>query len=149
VNVTVPAERPVTKPEFVTDATRELLLAQVPPVEGDKLVVPLTQMLDPPVTTGNGYTVTYGVILLHPADEVKVKVAFPGDIPVTIPELVTVATEVLLLIQVPSASGDKVVVSPIQTEELPVISTTGDSLIVTVVTPEVAEHPDPLVTLTE
>ena len=54
VNVTGPAERPVTKPEFVTDATRELLLAQVPPVEGDKLVVPLTQMLAPPVTTGNG-----------------------------------------------------------------------------------------------
>ena len=87
--------------------------------------------------------------MLHPKEEVNVKYAVPGDTPVTIPALVTVATEVLLLIQVPSATGDKVVISPIQRVELPVISTTGDSLIVTVVTPEVAEHPDPLVTFTE
>ena len=49
VKVAVPEVNPVTKPVFVTDATEGLLLIQVPPVVGDKLVVLPTQMEELPV----------------------------------------------------------------------------------------------------
>ena len=39
VNVAVPADLPVTMPELSTDATAGLLLDQVPPVDGDNVVV--------------------------------------------------------------------------------------------------------------
>jgi hypothetical protein len=55
-------------------------------------------------------TVTGSVVLAHPPEEVKVKVAVPGDTPVTIPALVTVATVGLLLAQVPPDVGKRTVV---------------------------------------
>ena len=39
VNVGEPADTPVTRPAFVTVANAVLLLAQVPPVVGDKVVI--------------------------------------------------------------------------------------------------------------
>lgn len=118
VNVAVPAVTPVTTPPFVTVATAGLLLAQVPPVVGDKAVVEPTQMLLAPVTLteGRAFTVMGGVAAdAHPvAVFVKVNVAVPAETPVTTPALVTVATELLLLVQVPPVEGDKVVVEPIQ-----------------------------------
>jgi len=39
VNVAVPADSPVTTPVFVTEAINGLLLVQVPPVVGDKVIV--------------------------------------------------------------------------------------------------------------
>jgi hypothetical protein len=135
VKVAVPADTPVTTPELVTVATAALLLAQVPPVEGDKPVVKPTQMLLGPLifTTGKGLTVTGEVAAdTQPvAVLVKVKVAKPADIPVTNPALVTVATLGSLLTQVPPLVGDKTVVEPTQILLEPVMLTAGGALTVT------------------
>jgi len=129
VKVAVPADMPVTTPAFVTVATEALLLAQVPPVEGDKVVPKPTQILLVPVilTTGKAFTVTAEVAReTQPVPEsVKVKVADPAVTPVTTPASVTVATAGLLLIQVPPVEGDKVVVAPTQIVLAPVILTAG------------------------
>ena len=60
VNAAVPALTPVTTPALVTVATAGLLLVQVPPVFGVRVVVPPTQMEVGPVkpTTGRAFTVT-------------------------------------------------------------------------------------------
>ena len=42
-----------------------LLLAQVPPVVGDKVIVEPTHTEDPAVTVGNAFTVTDDVVLLQ------------------------------------------------------------------------------------
>jgi len=135
VNVTEPPETPVTRPALVTVATAGLLLAQVPPVVGDKVVVEPTQISLRPVmlTEGNALTVTAGVgAETHPVLVlVKVKVAVPAAIPSTTPPLVTVATAGLLLTQVPPVVGDKVVVEPTQILLKPVMLTIGAALTVT------------------
>ena len=67
VNVTLPVVEPaVTTPAFVTDAIEGLLLTQVPPVVGDKVVVEPAQIVELPVilTVGNGFTVTVTVNVL-------------------------------------------------------------------------------------
>lgn len=142
VKVAVPADMPVTTPAFVTVATEALLLAQVPPVEGDNVVVNPTQILAVPVilTTGKALTVTAEVAReTQPVPEsVKVKVAEPAVTPVTTPASVTVATAGLLLIQVPPVEGDKVVVAPTQIVLAPVILTAGCASKVTA--EEVAEQ---------
>lgn len=56
--------------------------------------------------------------------------AVPCPTAVTTPPLVTVATAVLLLAQVPEVEGDKVVVAPIQMLFGPVILTVGFGLTV-------------------
>lgn len=131
----VPADTPVTTPASVTVATAGLLLVQVPPVVGDKPDMAPIQMLVNPVilTAGVGFTVTGDVAEdTQPVTElVNVKVAMPAATPVTTPALVTVATVGSLLTQVPPDVGDKVVVSPIQILETPVILTTGRALTVT------------------
>ena len=60
VNVADPAATPVTTPAEVTVATAGLLLTQVPPVVGDKVVVAPMQIELLPVmlTDGKGLTVT-------------------------------------------------------------------------------------------
>ena len=60
VNVTLPAETPVTIPAFVTVAIAGLLLIHVPPVVGDNVVVPFTQIEELPImfTIGNAFTLT-------------------------------------------------------------------------------------------
>lgn len=135
-NVTVPVDTPVTIPAFVTVATPGLLLAQVPPETGDKVVVNPAQILFAPVmlTTGKGSTVTGGVAgeAQPVAVLVKTNVAEPADTPVTTPALVTVATEGLLLIQVPPEDGDKVVVEPAQIVFGPAILTGVREFTVTV-----------------
>ena len=136
VNVADPAATPVTTPAEVTVATAGLLLTQVPPVVGDKVVVDPMQIELLPVmlTVGNGLTVTAVVVPLQlVVDEVKVNVADPAATPVTTPAEVTVATDVLLLTQVPPVVGDKVVVAPMQIELLPVMLTVGNGLTVTAV----------------
>lgn len=148
VKVTGPADMPVTAPKSVTEATTGLLLAHVPPVAGDNVVVAFTQIAVAPDTVGKVYTVTGKVVPEHPEIE-NVKVAVPARTPVTTPAFVTVATEGLLLIQVPPEEGDNVVVPVTQIAEGPVISATGVVLTVTFVTVEVAEHPKLLVTFTE
>jgi hypothetical protein len=138
VKATVPAATPVTSPAFVTDAIALLLLNHVPPDEGDKVIVPPThKAVAEELIIGSAFTVTEEVVLLHPvAVCVKVKVALPVDSPVTTPELVTVATEVLVLTQVPPEVGERVIVLPIQTEDAAV--TVGGAFIV--ITAVVAEQ---------
>ena len=135
INVAVPADIPVTTPAFVTVATAALLLAQVPPELGDKVVVEPMQILLAPtrVATGAAFTVTAEVGAdTQPVTElVKVKVAVPAVTPVTTPALLTVATAALLLAQVPPVVGDKLVVLPTQIALAPVILTTGGAFTVT------------------
>lgn len=145
----VPAETPVTTPALVTVATAGLLLVQVPPVVGDKVVVDATQILEAPVmlTTGIPFTVTAGV----DADKqpvvalVKVKTAVPAETPVTTPALVTVATAGSLLDHVPPDVGETPVMSPTQISLDPVRLTEGG---VTMVTDTVAEEVQPSALLT-
>jgi hypothetical protein len=148
VKYAVPAEIPVTIPASVTWATTGLLLIQVPPVVGDRVVVPFSQIVRDPVTltVGRAYIVTADVVLLHPEEE-KVKLADPGDTPVTTPLLVTEALPALLLVHVPPVVGDKTVV-PVTQSELTEIVTSGAELIVTFVAAEISEHPSAAVTLT-
>jgi hypothetical protein len=90
-------------------------------------------------TVLSAVTVIVPVELLHPVvAEVKVKEAVPAAIPVTTPAEDTVATDVLLLIQVPSDVGVSVVVVPMQIELLPVILTTGKELTTTFIEAVVA-----------
>jgi hypothetical protein len=127
IKVAVPAETPLTSPALVTVATAALVLAQVPPVMGDKVVVLPTQTEAGAVTTGKVLTVTEAVVALHPlAVLVKVNVAVPAAIPLTRPAFVTVATAALLLAQVPPVVGDNWLVEFIQIDELPVIATRGN-----------------------
>jgi hypothetical protein len=64
VKVGAPAATPVTTPALVTVAKAVLLLAHVPPVVGDKLVVTPTHIAVAPVieTVGKALTVTVGVV---------------------------------------------------------------------------------------
>jgi hypothetical protein len=129
VNVTVPAEIPVTTPALVIVAMAGLLLDHIPPVTGETEEVPPTQILLPPVmlTTGKALTVTGGVgAEIQPLKVlVNVNVAEPADTPVTTPPLVTVATAGLLLVQVPPMVGDNVVVAPTQIVLVPVMLPAG------------------------
>lgn len=137
VKVTVPADTPVTTPPLVTVATAGALLAHVPPDVGDNVVVNPTQILLEPsiLTTGKAFTVTAEVgSETQPVPEsVKLKVAEPAETPVTTPAFVTVATALLLLVQVPPLEGDKPVVAPTQIVLEPVILTAGCASKVTAV----------------
>jgi hypothetical protein len=118
VKVAVPPDTPVTTPAFVTVATELLLLAHVPPVVGDSVVVKPAHIVELPVTliVGKAFTVTVDVVLVQPVDVcVKVKVTVPAATPVTTPAFVTVALALLLLVHVPPVVGDNVAVLPIHT----------------------------------
>ena len=144
VNVAVPADTPVTTPPFVTVATATLLLTQVPPLVGDKVVVsPIQILLDPVMlTTGIALTVTGAVAADVQPDEVSVKVnvAVPPVTPVTTPAFVTVATAGLLLAHVPPVVGDNVVFAPTQILLPPVMLTIGVAFTVTAAV-GAEEHP--------
>lgn len=148
VNVAVPAATAVTTPASVTVATPGLLLAQVPPVVGDKPVVPPMQILVGPriLTLGSALIVTgkVGSDSQPVVEFVKIKVADPALTPVTRPAFVTVAMDGLLLLQVPPVDGDKVVVLPTQTALEPVMLTTGNG---STVTAEVGKDTQPVVVL--
>jgi hypothetical protein len=59
VKVALPAATPITIPALVTVATAGLLLAQVPPLVGDSVIVlPTHTMVLAVVTVGLGFTVT-------------------------------------------------------------------------------------------
>jgi hypothetical protein len=84
-------------------------------------------------------TVTDPVVLLQPvASAVNVNVAVPAADPVTTPDVLTVATVGLLLVQVPPDVGLSVVVAPTQIELLPTMLTVGKSLTRTSIVADVA-----------
>jgi hypothetical protein len=133
-NVTVPVVKPVTNPELLMVATKGLLLAQVPPVDGVKLVVDSTHILSLPVkaTVGTGVTVIVMESDLHPVKvSVKINLAEPATKPVTTPALVTFTVVFGTANQVPPDTGDTVVVDPTQTAGVPVITAVGGGFTVT------------------
>ena len=84
VNITDPADTPVTTPASVTVAIVLLSLAQVPPVAGLNVIDPPTQSPAAALTTGIAFTVNNVVVLLHPVVvSVKVKLTVPAETPVT------------------------------------------------------------------
>jgi hypothetical protein len=119
---------------LVTVATALLLLVQVPPDEGDKVVVPPTQIAEGPVmlVPATTFTVTGEEgFETHPVEVcVYVKVAEPASNAVTIPPLVIVATNILLEVHVPPVAGVKVVVPPTHKVLEPVMEVTGLAFIV-------------------
>jgi hypothetical protein len=136
VKVVLPTPAPVTTPALVTVATPVLLLSQVPPETGDKVVVPPIQVEVEPVilTTGGADIATADVVLaqLGAAVVVNVKVGLPAATALTTPAFVTVASELLLLAQVPPEIGDKVVLPPLEhIEDAPVILTAGGATMAT------------------
>lgn len=130
VNVAVPGPTAVTTPVVgLTVATVVLLLAQVPPVVGDKVVVKPTQIWFGPVIATTGLFITSigdvgneGHVVVA---DVNTKVALPTDKPVTRPLLFTLAIAGCKLVQVPPVVGDNVDVKPTQIGDGPVTLTTG------------------------
>lgn len=103
--VAVPAVPPVIKPtEVLTDAMAELLLLHVPPeVTSLSIVVkPEQTLVMPVIARGSGFTVMF-FIEMQPVGKVYVMVTGPAATPVSTPVLLIVASEVLLLLQVPPA----------------------------------------------
>lgn len=140
VKVTEPAETPVITPALVTVAIAGLLLVHVPPIVGDNVAVLPVQTEAGAETVGLAFIVTEDVVLLQPVvPSVNVKVTVPADTGVTTPALVTVATDVLLLVQVPPEVGDKVAVLPIQIDDGAV--NTGLAFTVTVTGNLALSHP--------
>ena len=134
VIVEVPADTPVTTPPDVIDATAVLLLFQTPlAVDVDKFVVEFTHRLFVPVIAatagGKAFTVIdFVAVLIQPFAllTVYVIVENPTAIPVTTPvKLLTVAIDVLLLVQTPPVVVlAYVVVAPTQTAFAPVMAAT-------------------------
>jgi len=107
INFATPAVKPVTTPALFTLATNGAVEAQVPPVAGVKLVVPLIQIESLPEMLAVGFNFTSTVIvLLQPvAVSEYVSTDDPVDTPVTTPALVTVATAGEADVQVPPVAG--------------------------------------------
>ena len=108
VKLVVPWATPVTTPLLATVATAGLLLTHVPPVIGDRVVVPATQIVAGlAVTIGLGNTTTGPTEPdVHPVlVSVQTNVALPAVRPVTRPELLMAATVPLLDAHVPPVLG--------------------------------------------
>ena len=142
----VPAAKPVTNPAPVTVATDVLLLLHTPePVISLSVVVPPMQISVFPViaaTVVGALTVTIMVVEIDPHVFVMVYdiVTVFKETPVTTPAELTVATAVLLLLQVPPAVASvSTMVWPLHTfvVEPPIGVTVGDESMVTTTAAEV------------
>ena len=151
VKVALPSLTPVTVPKFETEAMDGLELVHVPPVVGETDDDEFIHIGFAPVTLTIGLAFT--IIGVEARDEhpvelcVKVKVAIPPAIPVTIPALVTVATVGLLLDHVPPVLGNNEVVLPMQIFVEPATFIAGRAFTPIVVKP-VPVHPRLFVTVT-
>jgi hypothetical protein len=110
VKSTIPSVTRVTTPPDVIVATEASLLTQVPPDVGEIVTEPSTQTAVLEIeTVGFAFTVKDAVVAEQVvAASVKVKSTIPSATKVTMPPTVTVATEVLLLIQDPPVVGVKI-----------------------------------------
>lgn len=144
MNDVVPVATPVTIPSLDTVAIEGLLLVHVPPVFGESVEVPPTQISDDPIRNTGGLGLTVMVAdrdETHPVAEfVKVNLAVPFAMPVTLPLLLIDAMVGFLACQVPGPEDENVVVVPIQIEAGPVKITGGLAFTVTEIDPLV-EHP--------
>jgi hypothetical protein len=134
LNVAVPGDIPVTAPEWLTTATSGFIDAHVPPVVGERFVVPPIQIAWVPVTstTGLGNTVSAsGNTASHPVLLwINLNPVIPALIPVTKPVFVTDATEGCKETQIPPVEGLNCVVCSIQISPEPAIIISGDVLTV-------------------
>lgn len=116
--------------------TAVLLLIHVPPVALllNGVHWPSQALSVPPMLPGNAYTVTTAVVRQVVVDDVKVMVAVPAPMPVTVPPEEMMATEVGDALQVPPPAVlfVNVVVLPTQVVRVPPIAD-GRSLTVTTV----------------
>lgn len=120
---------PVTVPVEETLATDPVVEKVPPPVPSVRcMVVPEHKDVGPEMAAGSGSTVT-ATELEHPWEVVTVILAVPEVIPVTTPLLLTVATRVSELDQVDAPVADNVVVPPIHTLGVPVITGVGSIVI--------------------
>jgi hypothetical protein len=99
------------------------------------VVEPGQALSNPPMAVGIAFTVTT-MVALQPEPRVYVMIAVPAATPVTTPELATVATEVLLLLQdsPPDDAQLSAVVPAGQTEVAPVILAANGVTVKTLVT---------------
>jgi hypothetical protein len=125
----VPAATPVTTPDVFTVAVAASALLHTPDgvVQASAVVVPLHKLKVPVTgaTAVGALTVIIRVAIPVPHVLVTeyVMVTVPAEMPVTTPEVLTVARAVLLLLHTPPGVPLlKAVVSPVQTELLPVIA---------------------------
>ena len=136
--VTVPGVIPVTMPVPETIAIAVLLLLQEPPdvASVKSTVYPAHTDVVPVIAAGNGLTITTFDVAQPVVGKTYTTVAVPAETPVTIPDEETDAAPAL--IHVPSADVSvNAVVSPIQTDVIPVI---GPGIAFTVIM-VVAMHP--------
>jgi hypothetical protein len=100
------------------------LIVHVPPELASARVAqkPAHTLIEPVITAGSGVTVTI-IVLLQPLPKDVVMIAVPAVTPVTTPvNEPTVATAVLLLLQLPPGEDEvRVVVSPTHTLAAPLI----------------------------
>lgn len=105
----MPGANAVTTPPLVTEAKEGLLLTHVPPDEGlNVVVVPMHIDAEPVIATVGVAPIVIAEVgsEIHPETVfVNVNVAEPAPTAVTTPLFVTVATAVLLLIQLPPLPG--------------------------------------------
>ena len=129
LNLALPVFSAVIIPFSSIVATDSSVLIHVPPLEGVIVVdSPMhSSESDKPFIAGDSKTLIEIVPSEeHPLDNsIKVNVAMPSDSPVTTPVLLTDATLLLLLIQIPPEVGDKVVVLLIQMSAGPVSAIVG------------------------
>jgi hypothetical protein len=121
----VPADTPVTTPvEASTETALPDVLYDPPLVAEDTVMVDPTHTVgaDADNAAGKGFTVTV-VVRRQPVGRLYVTTEVPAIRPFTVPVAEpTVATAVLLLLQVPpGVTSDNVVVVPMQREKLPAI----------------------------
>ncbi len=121
--IVVPALLPVTIPDASTDALAGRLLVHTPPdgVELKVVVLPIQVFKVPDMLVGVAFTVTF-LVLLQLVLNWYVIATVPAPMPViTLP--VALATAALLLLQVPPAGElEKIVVRPVHTVAVPVMS---------------------------
>jgi len=126
-NFTEPPSTPMTLPSMETVAISTFPEFQVPPDDGSNWVESPVQINEAPaiLTTGVSCTTTTSLVSeLQPVPESRnIKLTLPSEIPVTRPVLSTVATDGLVLDQVPPLLGISWVSVPIQIEVSPSINT--------------------------
>jgi hypothetical protein len=131
---------PVTVPVVgITEATEVLLLLQLPDgVASDKFVLEDTHTVGgPEIAAGEGLTVS-GVARMQPVEIVYVILMVPDEMPVMVPSVPAVATDVLLLLHVPpDVVLLSVMLAPVHTADGPVILAGSEFTVTTCV----AKHP--------
>jgi hypothetical protein len=111
-NVTDPTPVPVTTPLLVMVAIAGLLLVQLPPDDGIKLVVPLMQISLSPFKAVTGLLFT--IMEMEPFEDgqpvlvfTKLKLVIPADKAMTLPLLFIEAIDGLVEVQTPPVEGNK------------------------------------------